>query len=156
MIIGVDPGLTGYITILWDDGSHIISHPIPIYKVKTKKHLDTGALYNILARYGAGYAVIEKQFVVPGQGLGSSAKTMMNFGIILGMLIGLGIKTYIVDAKEWQKETFGSTEDTKAASVLFAQQIYPHISLKTSKRINAANNHNLADSLCIAHYGRGL
>jgi hypothetical protein len=172
---GVDPGLTGYITVLDGKGNYVEHFKTPtvvetkkIKKrtgkragqvvTKTKTTLDevevTRILLGIKAKriFSGLVFCVERQHPVTGQGLASTGKTMEGFGFWKGVLHGLGIPFHVVSATEWQKVVSDpKAKDKKAASVAKVKQLYKDLDLKKTKR-SKVDDHNLADSVLIARY----
>ncbi len=173
--VGIDPGLTGYISVLDGDGKYIQHFKTPtlvdtkkIKKrtgkragqtiTKTKITLDEAGVFDILSqiktqyRPRSIYVVVERQHPMTGQGLGSTGKTMEGYGFWKGILRGMGFDFYVVGAVEWQKVTSDpKAEDKKAASIASVKKWDKDVDLKKTKR-SRIDDHNLADSLCIARF----
>ena len=164
---GIDPGFTGWITAINEDGSlhSFIKTPIftDVKKVKrratgkistsTKTSLDEPAIIEILRSF-PNYSVValEKQHPVTGQGLASTGKTMYGYGFWVGVTRSLGLNLKLITAKEWQKVMLdNSIEDTKEASVAAVKKWNKELDLRKTKR-SKKDDHNLADSINIARY----
>lgn len=91
-------------------------------------------------------------------------KTNFERGYITGLLTGAltaiarksrGAVTFeFVKAGTWHAAMFSSkTKDAKQTAILTAQRLFPHVSLRLSKRARVENS-NVADALLLAEYGR--
>jgi len=151
-IIGIDCGLKGYVTVL-EEGKYLGSFQMPTYYKVKRTHIDVPKLRDILLAFGTCKAVVERQFVLPKQGVSSSGTTMFNFGLIIGMLSGLGIEYQVIDAQKWQRHIFGGkVEDTKKSSIGAVNLWDSTIDLRKSDRARVASA-DKCDSINIARYG---
>lgn len=173
IFVGVDPGFTGYITLVDANGKYVkhIKTPILVNKkeikkrtgkkagqivTKTKTELDElqimHALKEIDLDYKSVYITIEKQHAMTGQGLASTAKNMYGYGFWVGLSKGFGWNVYVASAVEWQKVTSDpKAEDKKAASVASVKKWNKDLDLRKTKR-SRLDDHNLADSVNIARF----
>jgi len=157
-VVGIDPGFSGYITIMNCADLTIQCHPIPVIsagKKGTKKTIDGPAIREILNSIdgnliGVG---IEKQQTMPKQGIASSGKTMYGFGLFVGICIGLGVPMFLFRPAEWSKEMLKGVvgSDTKSRSIIRAKELYPLHSLKRTPRCTTDSD-GMADSILIAMY----
>ena len=88
MICGIDPGLSGGIAFLGNNHLEVLPMPISTLVIANKKrrYIDILSLCNIfIARNTADYCFIEKQQAMPNQGLSSTFKTGLGYGILLGV-----------------------------------------------------------------------
>lgn len=156
--IGIDPGLNGGIAILHED-LMLDLYVMPIIKGKHKEY-DINRLIYILTTVGTAsvFCVVEKQHAMPKQGVSSTFKTGYGFGVLEGVINTLNIPYQIVAAREWQKKILTSVNkdrNTKQASALIAQRLYPHIDFRRSRRCKNVHD-GLADATCIMEYGRRI
>jgi hypothetical protein len=171
--VGIDPGFTGYISVLNYKGNLItwVKTPIIVDVKKTKKRktgkistktkttLDEEKIIAILKHLGPNVVIcVEKQHAVTGQGLASTAKTMYGFGFWVGAARALGMELHLIGAKEWQNDLLDlepyDIEDkdiTKKASVAAVKEWNKELDLRKTKR-SKIDDHNLADSLNIGRY----
>lgn len=109
MILGVDPGLSGGISVI-DDGQLIAVYDMPVrdvpYKKKTRKVVDGKALYEIFNTHTPNLIVIETVGSMTGQGVTSS----FNFGYSAGVIYGCAsafwrdTETQFVRPQAWKKK----------------------------------------------------
>lgn len=127
--IGIDPGKTGYIVALDVEGRVARSREMP----------DTPAeLARWLRDYADAHFVVERQFAMPGQGLSSTFTIGTGYGVILGVLAGLGASCRLVRAQDWQKamlrgEGKAKGKDLKKQYVAVAERLWPAISFRGPK-----------------------
>ena len=95
MIIGIDPGLSGGMAVIEDDGTYVSAEQF-------------GGDSDFAARLramnnGDYYAVVEKVHSMPGQGVASSFTFGRNVGFIHGALTALGIPWEAIAPQAWQR-----------------------------------------------------
>lgn len=125
-VIGIDPGITGAIALVSDDGVFVACWDMPVFRIKGKSKIDVHQLGGILraANYDQPSAMIELVGAMPGQGVSS----MFTFGFATGTLHGavgaLSIPLDTVTPAKW-KAHFGLSKDKDAARQL-ATRKWPH------------------------------
>lgn len=142
--IGVDPGQSGAIAILDQNGECVLLEDYPGDEV---------ALSNLFAELPEGiiyHAAIEKSGAMPKQGVASMFKFGMNYGIWLGILAAYGVSVKIVKPQEWQKGMLHKVDgkDTKARSLTTARRMFPD----QTEKLKFKKDHHRADALLIAYY----
>lgn len=146
-IVGIDPGFSGAICILDSEGKILLLTDMPIVKAD-KTELDESAIRRILEGSEVSHVYLEKSQTMPGQGISSSGRYMMSYGIIRGICVGLQIPYTLIQPQCWKKVMMEGMGKEKAASIVRAQQLYPIIELSRKK------DHGMADAYLIAEYGR--
>jgi crossover junction endodeoxyribonuclease RuvC len=153
--IGIDPGLEGAIVALKLDGT-LFFWDTPTHRVSaksSKREYDFWSVRNILAASGMHepkHVYIERQQAMPKQGLSSTFKTGLGFGMWLGMLAGLEIPYTVVTAVAWKKTMMAGMSKEKGASIIRAKQLFP----TAAGELSLKKHHGRADALLIAAYGR--
>ena len=142
VFIGIDPGITGAIAIVTET---------------------TALVFDFDDRAGVAYlrnlhrplckAVIESVHAMPKQGVSSTFKFGVNFGIWQGRLEILKIPYDLVTPQKWKKVMFDSMAkgfDLKSMSIDRALRIFPEMIdfLKRKK------DHGRAEALLLAEYCR--
>lgn len=100
---------------------------------------------------------------------GSSAKATFSFGecfgVLQGLLVGLGIAYHLVPPKTWQKEIWVAQDkvyksgggkravDNKATSMRAAQRLLPGVDLRRNVKCRNMDD-NKCDAALICEYGR--
>src|SRR6516165_4808165 len=88
-VVGIDPGLTGGVAIVDEQGVVLLVEDLPIHRLasgkKIKAELDLASLRQILVSNPIDHCVLEKVASRPGQGVSS----MFNFGYCAGSIYGL-------------------------------------------------------------------
>ena len=135
---GIDPGRSGAIAALWDDG-------VPVSDQMRLDGTDADvAGYLRQFDLDNSLAVIEKVHAMPKQGVSSTFKFGDSCGFLRGLLVGLQIKHVEVTPQAWQKAMACLTKGDKNVSKQKAQQLWPRIKI----------THRNADALLIAEYAR--
>lgn len=98
------------------------------------------------------YVVIEKSQAMPKQGVSSTFKVGVGYGIWLGLLVAIGIPYTEVRPHIWKAKMLAGTGKDKGASILRAKQLFPQI----SGELNLVKHHNKAEALLLASYGQQL
>src|SRR5690606_32695458 len=105
-ICGLDPGLTGGIAIISEDG--IVVEPMPAIDGV----LDLGAIVRTLKFHEPHIAYLEKVGARPGQGVSGMFKFGRVFGSLEGILAGLGIPYRLVTPNQWTKRMHQGVESS--------------------------------------------
>lgn len=138
-IVGVDPGIAGAVALL-DGRGDVLDMPA-----------NPRDLWDSLSAWRADYhdlhAYVEKAQPMPRQGVASTFKTGYGYGVIIGLLAGLGIPYETVTPAVWKRK-MGLWGRDKEASRALARQYWPTASL------GRVRDHGRAEALLIAEYGR--
>ncbi|MDR1514075.1 MAG: hypothetical protein LBS45_00135 [Synergistaceae bacterium] len=157
IVIGVDPGATGAIVGLNQDGS--------VYFCMDHKDLDTRKLCDLITVYPTDecvkIAVVERQQYMSKGGREQGAKSAFSLGKGYGFWVGffdaLGIEVLSPRPQEWQHYFFGPgtvISDPKERSVREARRRLPDLELIPPRC--RVPSHGRADAALIALYGLGL
>ena len=173
MIIGIDPGLTGAVAVLRDDGAGVAVHDMPTMpwtKDGKKRMVDPAALAELLRQYlhyGNVAVFTEKVQAMPrsirGREVKMGAASSFNFGTGFGMINGVvaalthglltmsgdGMTHELVTPVAWKRYAGLIGTDKDAARVM-AQGQWPDLELHLKKHSGRA------DALLIAEYGRSV
>jgi len=123
MILGIDPGISGALAWLSDDGHLISTTDMPAIEVHGKKKVSPQILTSELAGRRPILAVIEDVGAMPGQGVTSMFNFGYSAGILAGVCAGLGIPTVLYRPAVW-KRAAGVPAD-KGAARQMAQRLWP-------------------------------
>jgi hypothetical protein len=159
--IGIDPGKRGAMALINRDSVSV--QPIPIIpgsKISRDEYnlvfIREWLLNETAEQTGNVFVTVERSQPLPPKIRGSIAQFQR--GVACGwewMLVGMSIPYQLVRPIEWQKVMFAGTPgaDTKQRSIIAAQRLYPDVSLLRTER-SKKPDHNLADALLIAEFGR--
>ena len=98
--------------------------------------------------------ILEKAQPFPGQGAVSMFSIGRGYGIMEGILAGLGLPYMVIHPKTWQKKMFEGMphQDTKQASVLTACRLFPGAKFFGSDKSTKLHN-GMTDAALMAYYG---
>ena len=153
IIFGIDPGVSGAISILENKKVlDVFDMPTMIDGKKNKRQVNGAQFAHIIKEYSNGYdgemsVIVEQVNAMPGQGVTSMFNFGQSFGVVKGVCSALNIPIYFVRPLKWKKY-FDLVKTHKDASRTKAIQIYPHISDKISRKKDS----NKADAILIASY----
>jgi len=141
VFIGIDPGKHG--GVAWQfataAGQSLHHEKIP----ETEK--DLFELFEHVASFGSGVAMIEKVSSSPGMGVVSAFSFGRGYGFLRGCLVCQKLPFVEVLPAKWQKDLGCLTRGDKNVSKSRAQQLFPHVGKIT---------HATADALLISEYCR--
>lgn len=100
MIIGIDPGATGAIALLDNDGQLLEVHDMP--------YADGAVLAPVLAELlltgrGSRRALVERAQSMPGMGVSGAFRYGTGYGVVLGVLGALSIPVETVHPSTWKR-----------------------------------------------------
>lgn len=142
MIVGIDPGLSGGIAAVYEDGRVVLAKKMP------ETEQDVLSLLADLKRLSSGdpVAFLEKVHASPQMGVTSSFTFGRGYGGLRMALAATGIRFHEVRPQEWQKTLSCLTKGDKNVTKRKAQDLWPDFKV----------THAVADALLIAEYGRRL
>lgn len=138
IILGIDPGKSGGFATLFEDGSAtgaVAALPMP---------LSPHDLVDALNWTSPAVAYLERVASSPQMGVKSAFTFGQGFGVILGVLAALEIRTELVAPGVWQRAMGCLSKGDKNVTKRKAQQLFPGLTV----------THAIADALLIAEYGR--
>jgi crossover junction endodeoxyribonuclease RuvC len=163
LVIGVDPGLTGALSLLGGDCNLLECTDIPVCSNgqstgSMKRWVDEVALRALLAEWSVRHdfarehvsAVMERPIAMPTLPAQTIASQFDSFGTIRGVLSmlrragGDDGQTHVVEPRQWKKR-YGIRNDKDHARQV-AGALYPDAPVKRVK------DHNRAEAILIAHY----
>jgi crossover junction endodeoxyribonuclease RuvC len=153
MIIGIDPGLRGGIACIAFSGELVQVYPMPVVAdevsaVKLKEILTT-------QNQPIWHVFIESAQAFPKQGISSTFRYGMGFGLVLGVVSALDLPYTLVKPKAWQLEAHKGTAaklDPKKKSLLAVERLFPKEAFKATSRSKVAHD-GMVDATLIAAYG---
>tara|TARA_Y100000590_G_scaffold13293_1_gene16106 strand:- start:25024 stop:25503 length:480 start_codon:yes stop_codon:yes gene_type:complete len=152
IIFGIDPGVSGAISILKNKKVlDIFEMPTMIDGKKNKKQVNGSQVTNIIkeriSENNEIIVVVEHVNAMPGQGVTSMFNFGQSFGVIKGICSALSLPIYFVRPTKWKKH-FNLINSNKDASRTKTIEIYPEISSQLSRKKDS----NKADAILIARY----
>lgn len=144
-IIGIDPGQKGGICVMNAKGD-----VVDLVDVSKYTWVDVADFLRFFKEDSICY--LEQVHSMPKQGVSSTFAFGKNYGLIMGILLGLGIGVVDVKPQEWMKTVGVGTRNKCASKTEWknrlkgqAQKLYPQL----GKQIN----NNTSDAILIARYG---
>jgi len=154
IIIGIDPGISGAISITENKKIlEIYDTPTMIDGKKNKKQINSAQVTNIIKerlnkdKDKDVVVVVEQVNAMPGQGVTSMFNFGQSFGVIKGICAALSLPIYFVRPTKWKKH-FNLIKTNKDASRTKVIEAYPEISSKLHRKKDS----NRADAILIALY----
>ena len=158
IFVGIDPGITGAVAVIRGDGSYDV-YDTPTYKDGTKriyaKTKMAEMLLDILHEPGAWpffQIVLEQVHAMPSDGKVSAFTFGRGVGIWEGIVAATAcIEPHCIPPQVWQKKVLpvgGNYPTGKELNRMVAQELFPNAPL------SRVRDHNRADALLLAEYGR--
>jgi crossover junction endodeoxyribonuclease RuvC len=157
--IGIDPGLSGGIASIENDGE-VHTVPMPIMGSGKDRAIDCVELVEwIIGPFSNQQpimVVVEKVHAMPSQGVTSTFTFGKGYGMILGALAACRLPHMLVTPQAWKKAILsGVGAKDKKAAIQWCAQAYPQANLLATARSRVPHD-GIADALCMAEYGRRL
>ncbi len=149
--IGIDPGISGAVGIIKEDGS-IEIFDTPFISVGAKNEYNSSEMATILNPYkycNNCHVFMEKVSAMPKQGVTSMFNFGKGYGIWLGIISAYLLSYTLVRPQVWKKILMQGILD-KDASRMRATQLFPAYSRLFLRKKDVGR----ADALLIAEYGR--
>lgn len=150
-VLGIDPGCSGALVLITEQGGYIDHLAMPNIKVGTKSRVNGAAVAAWVRQYGITHAYLEQVGAMPGQGTASMFTFGHAAGVAEGILQGLNIPYTLVTPQAWKKSAglIGSDKDAARSRAI---QLYPGLRALDAK----AKGQAIADALLIARHGIGI
>ncbi|EDY7994878.1 crossover junction endodeoxyribonuclease RuvC [Salmonella enterica] len=150
-VLGIDPGCSGSLVLITEQGGYIDHLAMPTIKVGTKSRVNGAAVAAWIRQYGISHAYLEQVGAMPGQGTASMFTFGHAAGVVEGILQGLNIPYTLVTPQSWKKSAglIGSDKDAARSRAI---QLYPELRVLDAK----AKGQAIADALLIARHGIGI
>jgi crossover junction endodeoxyribonuclease RuvC len=140
--MGGDPGLTGAISFYFPAENAISVEDMPV----VAGDIDGASLAARIAQMKPAVAVIELVGSMPGQGISSTFKFGLGFGILRGVIAACGVPMHLVSPAKW-KRSYGLDADKEKARAM-ALRLWPsRADLFSRKR-----DHGRAEAALLARY----
>ena len=152
IIIGIDPGISGAISIIEDKKIlEVYDTPTMIDGKENKRQINSAQVTNIIKERMKTdkevIVIVEQVNAMPGQGVTSMFNFGQSFGVIKGICAALSLPIYFVRPSKWKKH-FNLIKTNKDASRTKVIEVYPEISSKLQRKKDS----NRADAILIALY----
>lgn len=142
-ILGIDPGLSGALSFYFPAEPALISaEDVPV----AGNEIDVATLAQRLAQIRPDVCFIERVSAMPKQGVASTFKFGMAFGMVRGVVAAAGIPMHLVTPQTWKRH-FRLDSDKEKARAL-ALRLWP-----SSTCFGRKKDHGRAEAALIARYG---
>lgn len=150
-VLGIDPGCSGSLVLITDQGGYIDHLAMPTIKVGTKARVNGAAVAAWIRQNVITHAYLEQVGAMPGQGTASMFTFGHAAGVVEGILQGLNIPYTLVTPQAWKKSAglIGSDKDAARSRAI---QLYPALRALDAK----AKGQAIADAILIARHGIGI
>lgn len=151
-VIGIDPGLTGGLCVLNEEGRIAMMFDMPVKPHNGKKRINAKQLLQVLGHakeeLGASRCYIERAQGAGGQGASSIFNYGMGYGMVLACLDAKGIDYTEVSPTKWKRLALLPTGADKSKSVAHARELFPF-----GAHWFTASKHGRAEASIIAALG---
>lgn len=146
-ILGVDPGLSGALCVLDKDADALLFiEDMPVVEKQVNAQLLSNSIYRLKEKYDFQIAAVEAVHSMPRQGVASSFKFGVNYGMILGILGAFEIPVRHVIPHRWTTDLrVGPSKDKHRQRAI---ERWPSWS-ESFKRVK---DEGRADAALIAHW----
>lgn len=153
--IGIDPGLSGAIVGINENGELEAFNDTPIITLRNGKKSKTDYLPSKMVESLRQYknkphhVFLESVHSMPHEGVSSVFGFGKGFGLWIGILAALEMPHTFVTPQAWKKVMMAGQGD-KDASRLRALELFPHL----LNILGRKRDHNRAEALLLAEFGR--
>lgn len=160
VFVGIDPGMTGGLAAVSEEGGLLSVIPIPRMNGSTGPQ-DYHAIkewFAAMKKLGKVEAALERVSVRPGEGVKSTLTAGTNWGFLKGMLVAIGARYIEPTPQSWKKalslpkRSGKERKKGKEDAVVLATQLFPGINLTPGRK--RIPHDGMADSVLIAEYAR--
>jgi crossover junction endodeoxyribonuclease RuvC len=154
-VVGIDPGLTGGVAIVDEQGVVSLVDDLPIHRLargkKIKSELDLASLRQIFVSNPIDHCVFEKGCLPAGTGVFQTCSKFGHCaGSIYGLIVGLQLPVSYLLPIQWRRAVgVGPSPD---AARQRAAQLYPLAAPQLTRKRDAGR----ADAILTAHAGMRL
>lgn len=142
-IMGVDPGSSGAIAFYFPElPQKIAALDVPLINGE----IDAAALADLIKGYNPLMAVIEQVGPMPKQGVSSTFKFGVSYGLVRGAVAALHIPMVLVTPQRWKKYYRLTAEKEQARAL--AVRLWP-----ASEHFRLKKHHGRAEAALLAKYG---
>jgi crossover junction endodeoxyribonuclease RuvC len=150
--LGIDPGLDGAVCVI--AGEDVEFFDTPTYQDGKRRRLDVAACSKILRNFRnerGVQAFLELVGTRPGEGSVGAFSFGRGLGNWEGILAALQIPYQLVRPQAWKAALMPGEPKEKDASRVVARRLFP---AQTEEALSRKKDHNRADALLIAEFGR--
>lgn len=142
-VLGIDPGLSGAIAFYFPSEPALIkADDVPV----AGNEIDVATLAQRLAQMRPDVCIIERVGAMPKQGVASTFKFGVAFGMVRGVVAAAGIPMHLVTPPVWKRHFHLDSDKEKARAL--ALRLWPSSACFSRKK-----DHGRAEASLIARYG---
>jgi crossover junction endodeoxyribonuclease RuvC len=149
-VCGIDPGLTGALAVVNEQGLLFVDD-LPILSIpsgkKQRAELDLATLRELLIERAVDHVFIERVTARPGQGVTSMFRFGFCAGAIIGLIAGLRMPYSLIMPQRWQR--LAGCGPSPDAARQRAGQLFPD----ATQYLTRERDSGRADAILIAHAG---
>lgn len=147
-VLAIDPGVSGALALYDDELDAMTIHDMPIAMTSGRSQILEAQLVKLIRTWRPDAAVLELVHSLPKQGVASTFSFGVGFGVLKGVLAGLGIPYSFLTPQEWRRiaQVPGRGGD-KGSSRIRASQLFP----TQCELFARAKDHGRADAALIAY-----
>lgn len=147
VLIGIDPGaVSGAYAILTRRGRFICVDDIPVMNKMLDAKLFASQLDQFCAATTSAHVILEQVHAFSGQGVSSSFRFGVGYGIIQGICGAFDLSVSFVRPQVWKKDLKLDADEKK--SLQLARDLYP----EAQPYLKRVKDHNRGDAILIAHW----
>ena len=158
LYVGVDPGKSGALAFT-RHGEVMTCVRMPLTEKGKRGRVDCRAVARLIEHQGVGASrvvvCVERVHAMPKQGVSSTFAFGAAWGMVVGLVQGLGYVLVEAPPKDWQREMLRGYPTAKGPAlkrqaVAAASDLWPHL----AEALAVKANQGLADAALICEYGR--
>jgi crossover junction endodeoxyribonuclease RuvC len=149
---GIDPGASGAVAILTEEGHFVKVFDMPVLEMKVGKAIKRRVSADLLAHevslYPNAIAMLEQVSAMPGQGVSSMFAFGESYGIVKGVFAAFKIPAHLVTPNKWKKamELNASKDGSRAKAI----QMWP----EQAAMFKRVKDDGRAEACLLAEFGR--
>jgi len=143
MIVGIDPGASGAIAGLPEDGRKPVAYDMPVFS----NEVDAATVAHLLRHLPAQLVVIEAVHAFPKQGVSGVFRFGQAYGTVLGVCAALCLPVKRVSPARWKK--FFNLSSDKEKSRRLAIETWPEV----AERLARKRDERRAEAMLLALWG---
>lgn len=146
-ILSVDPGFSGAWALVVD-GRAMLCGDMPVAGEGSRKRVNAASLAETIRTRLPDLVVVEGVNAFPGQGVSSSFRFGVSFGVVLGVTGALGLPLELVAPASWKRHhrLIGTEKEASRAKAI---DLAPHL----TSMLDRHRDHGRADAILIGLYG---
>lgn len=151
-VIGIDPGVSGAVVLMGEDGFYVDHQMMPTMQVGKRNCVNASALASIVRDWCKQHVIkmvyLEAVGTRPGEGAVGAFSFGRGLGTIEGVVAALALPLTLVQPQSWKRSAMLIGQDKDAARTRCIQ-LYPQLDIFNTKIRGQA----IADAILIARHG---